>query len=98
MRSSFPSRIHKTLGFRLSAWYSGIFILSSVIFALVAYLSVFSSLGDHRVAIQRQLVEYKALVDAEGVSAIEALVARQRKPSRRTTFFIRIVNRDNRTV
>jgi signal transduction histidine kinase len=98
MRLSFPSGVHKTLGFRLSAWYAGIFILSSLIFALVAYLSVFSSLGDQRVAIQRQLAEYKVLVDTEGVTAIEALVARQRKPSRRSTYFIRIVNNDNRTV
>ena len=64
MRLSISSSFHRTLGFRLTAWYSGIFIVSSLVLLSVSYLFLFSSMRDHRRAIQSQLREYVALVEA----------------------------------
>jgi len=55
MRLKLPNDFHTKVGFRLTAWYSGMFILSSLIFSTVSYLSVFSTLRDNRPAIKATL-------------------------------------------
>ena len=96
MRSSLSKRLHKTLGFRLTAWYSAIFILSSLTFSIVSYLFVFSSVRDNRGVIEAQLSKYASLAEADGISAIENLVRQQQHPSRRSSFFVRIVDQIGR--
>ena len=98
MPLTFTSSFHRTLGFRLTAWYSGIFIVSSLILLSVSYLIVFSELRDERGAIQSQLREYAILVDTRGASALAQKFAEQRKPSRRNSFFARITDSDGATV
>ena len=54
-------RIQKTLGFRLTAWYSGVFILSTLALFGTAYVLLSSSLQRRdKEAIQLKLQEYAA--------------------------------------
>ena len=98
MRLKFNSSIHRTLSFRLTAWYSGIFIVSAIVLLAVSNLFLFSSMRDHRRAIQSQLREYVAVVEAEGVSGLANEFAKQRKPSRRNSYFARITNAASETI
>ncbi|HEU4478829.1 MAG TPA: histidine kinase dimerization/phospho-acceptor domain-containing protein, partial [Pyrinomonadaceae bacterium] len=98
MPSSSRKRFHKTLGFRLTFWYSSIFILSSLILSIVSFAFVFSTMRDNRNAIQLKLAEYRSLADSDGVQAVAKTLAEQRNPSRRTSFFVRVVAPGNKTV
>ena len=98
MPLSFRKRFHKTLGFRLTFWYSAIFIVSSLTLSIVSFAFVFSTMRDNRKAIQVQLAEYRSIAEAGGVQALEKIISQQRKPSRRTTFFVRVIAPANKTV
>jgi len=92
MPSRILSHFHKSLGFRLSFWYSVIFILSFLILSIVSYLFVFSTLRDNRTVTKEKLSEYVSLAETGGVKAVENLVRQQRRPSRRSSFFVRVVD------
>ena len=98
MRLRFPERFHKTLAFRLTFWYSAIFILSSLTFSVVSYLFVFSTVRDNRSAIETQLTKYQVIVASRGVGALEDHLQMQRVPSRRRTYFVRLVDPSNTTL
>ena len=98
MRLRFGSSFHRTLGFRLTAWYSGIFIVSSLVLLSVSYLFLFSSMRDHRGAIQSQLRKYVAVAEAGGVEGLANELAKQRRPSRRNSYFARITNAASETI
>jgi signal transduction histidine kinase len=98
MSLRFSRSFHRTLGFRLTSWYSGIFIVSSLTLLTVSYLFVFSTMGDQRSAIQSRLREYASVVETGGVSMLESKVREQRDPSRRNSFFARITNAANATI
>ena len=72
MLLKFPKHLHKKLSVRLTVWYSGIFILSSLAFSIVSYLFVFSTVRDNREAIQATLSQYTAKAEEGGVKAIDA--------------------------
>ena len=93
MHLKFPNGFHTKFWFRLTAWYSGIFILSSLIFSTVSYLAVFSTLRDNRELIQTTLSQYRQRVEEGGVEAIGSS-----GQSRRTSFFTRIVTPENETL
>lgn len=98
MRLRLPERFHKTLAFRLTFWYSAIFILSSLTFSVVSYLFVFSTVRDNRSAIETQLTRYQVMVARRGVGALEDHLQMQRAPSRRRTYFVRLVDPNNTTL
>jgi signal transduction histidine kinase len=87
----------RTLGFRLTSWYSGIFIVSSLVLLSVSYLFVFSTIRDQRSAIQSRLREYASIVETGGVPALESKFREQRRPSRRNSFFARVTTAANAT-
>src|SRR6266545_4103114 len=89
------NRFSKTLGFRLTLWYSAILILSSLTLSIVSYLFVFSTVRDNRAAIKAKLSEYVSIAEAGGLQAIENTIRQQRNPSRRNSFFVRVVDLDN---
>jgi len=93
-----PKHFHKKLSVRLTVWYSGIFILSSLVFSVVSYLFVFSTVRDNRNAIQATLSQYRPKAEDGGVKVVDALTRRQRNPSRRTSFFVRLVGPNNETL
>jgi signal transduction histidine kinase len=98
MRLKFPKRFHKTLAFRLTFWYSAIFILSFLVLSVISYLFVFSSIRDNRAAIKAELSEYVSLAERDGIEAIKTASRKQEKASRRTSFFVRLVDVDNTTL
>jgi signal transduction histidine kinase len=98
MRLRFPERFHRTLAFRLTFWYSAIFILSSLTFSVVSYLFVFSTVRDNRSAIEAQLARYQVMVVKRGVGALEDHLQMQRVASRRRTYFVRLVDPNNTTL
>lgn len=93
MPLKFPRVLRSKVGFRLTAWYSGIFIVSSLIFATVSYLSVFATLRDNRDAIQAALSQYRQEIETSGVMSLPSGYQ-----SRRSSFFIRIVTPENETL
>jgi signal transduction histidine kinase len=98
MRFKYLERFHKTLAFRLTFWYSAIFILGFLFLSVISYLFVFASIRDNRPAIRAALSQYVALAEQGGVQAIESAVRDQAHPSRRTSFFVRVVDADDKTI
>src|SRR5262249_26725930 len=91
MTSKLLNRARKKLGVRLTPWYSTIFILSSVILFIVAYLFLSSSLEEHREAVELKLREYLSLAEEGGVSAIQTAVDEDQDDYESTHFFVRIL-------
>jgi signal transduction histidine kinase len=85
------NRARKKLGVRLTLWYSTIFILSSVILFIVAYLFLSSSLEDHREAVELKLREYLSLAEEGGVPAIQRALEDDQDGNQSTHFFVRIL-------
>src|SRR5215510_10272953 len=85
------NRARKKLGVRLTLWYSTIFILSSVILFIVAYVFLSSSLEEHREAVELKLKEYLSLAEEGGVSAIQTAVDEDQDDYESTHFFVRIL-------
>jgi len=66
--------------------------------SIVSFLFVFSTVRDNRGAIQAQLAKYVDLAEAESVRAIDERIRQQRVASRRSSFFVRIVDPNNVTL
>ena len=93
MRSKFPDRLRKTFAFRLTLWYSAIFIVSSVMLFIVSYLFLSASVRDNQKVIQSKLKKYVSLAQKGGVPAVARAAS-----DWRNKFFVRIVAPGNRTV
>ena len=98
MRSKLFKRLRKSLAFRLTFWYSAIFILSFLALSILSYLFVFSAIRDNRASIKAELFESVVLVERDGIEAIKTASDRLEKASRRTSFFVRLVDVDNTTL
>lgn len=98
MRLRLPEGFHRTLAFRLTFWYSGIFILGFLLLSVISYFFVFASIRDNRPAIRKEMARYLDLAGKGGLQAIETRVKRQSDASRRRSFFVRVVDSDNRTI
>lgn len=98
MRLKFLKRFRNSFAFRLTFWYSAIFVLSFSLLSLVSYQFVFSSIRDNRSAIKAELSKYVALAKRDGIEAIKTASREQQTPSRRNSFFVRVVDSDNTTI
>ena len=92
------NRARKKLGVRLTLWYSTIFILSSLILFIVSYVFLSSSLEDTREAVQLKLSEYLSLGQEGGIPAIEKAIGDDQEGSRHTSFFVRILDSEDKIV
>ncbi len=94
-----PKRLRKKVGFRLTVWYSTIFIFSALFLFALAYFLLSSSLSkqDHE-AIQLKLEELSALYETGGRELIEREVTIEKKFEKKIPFFIRLAGRDNKTL
>ena len=92
------NRARKKLGVRLTLWYSTIFILSSLILFIVSYVFLSSSLEDTREAVQLKLSEYLSLGQEGGIAAIEKAIGDDQEGSRHTSFFVRILDSEDKIV
>jgi heavy metal sensor kinase len=92
-------QLRKKIGFRLTVWYSGIFILSSLFLFALAYFLLSSSLHkqDHE-AIQLRLQELSALYQTGGRELLEREVTVEKKFEKKIPFFIRLAGRENKTL
>ena len=97
MRLKFPKRLRNSLALRLTFWYSTVLIFSFLILSVVSYLFVFSSIRDNRRAIKAEIAKYISLAESGGMEAIKSASLRQANPSRRNSFFVRVVDPDNKT-
>ena len=85
----------RTLGFRLSLWYAGTFIVSSaLLFALLYFLLGAAIDGKDREVIQARLREYVAVYESGGVPALQSWIARVDEARKQRTFFVRVASRD----
>jgi signal transduction histidine kinase len=88
-----------TVGFRLTLWYSGMFILSmSFLFSLVYIILSASLIRQDRESIQAQLRELSSVYTEGGPDALERDVTREKKFEKRSSFFIRLADPGNETV
>jgi heavy metal sensor kinase len=92
-------QLRKKVGFRLTIWYSGIFILSALFLFALAYFLLSSSLSkqDHE-AIQLRLEELSALYQTGGRELLEREVTVEKKFEKKIPFFIRLSGSDNETL
>ncbi len=91
--------LRKTVGFRLTAWYSGIFIFSSLLLFGLSYFLLSSSLSKQDLeAIQLKLTELSALFESGGMEFLEREISIEKKFEKKTPFFIRVAGRGNRTL
>jgi heavy metal sensor kinase len=70
MPSSLPSRMRKSLGFRLTIWYALSFFAISAALSIISYVHLSTAVRDTRKIIQARLDEFAAIAREQGVDAI----------------------------
>lgn len=91
--------IPRTISFRLTAWYSIIFILVSFLLFGIAYFLLSSTLEKHsREAIQAKVKELALLYEKGGIPALEKEINSVKKFQQKRPLFIRIADPENRTL
>ena len=92
-------RIPKTIGFKLTFWYSGLFVFSVLLLFLFAYFYLETTLvrRDHE-EIQAKLQELKVLYESGGLPLMERNLRASQKFPGKNRFLIRLSDRRNRTV
>jgi signal transduction histidine kinase len=92
-----PKLFWNSLAVRLTLWYSAVLIFSFLILSIVSYLFVFSAIRDNRRAIKTEMAKYVELEKNGEIEAIRSSSLGRAKPSRRNSFFVRIVDSENKT-
>ena len=92
-------KIPKTIGFRLTVWYSGILVLSVFLLFLFTYFYLQATLirKDHE-EIATKLRELQVLYQAGGIGLIEQNLQASRKFPEKNKFLIRIADWHNHTL
>jgi signal transduction histidine kinase len=99
MFSRLPKNLRKTVGFRLTLWYSGIFILSSLLLFVLAYFLLSSSLSrQDQQTIQLKLKELSALYETGGMESLEREVTVEKKFEKKAPLLIRVAGRENKAL
>ena len=88
-----------TVGFRLTLWYSGMFILSmSLLFGLVYFILSASLKNQDHEMIQSRLRELSTVYGQGGVEALEREITREKKFKKSDSFLVRVAGPDRSTV
>ena len=75
MSLTLPKNLQKSVGFRLTVWYSGILILSSIfLFSLAYFLFSSSLIKQEHETIQLKLKELASLYEMGGMDFVERKV------------------------
>ena len=89
----------KSIKFKLTVLYSGLFLVSSLLLFAAIYASIASALTRHdREMLLTELRELAAENSNSGLQAIEKLIEVKRKFHRQHPFLVRIADAGNRTV
>jgi len=92
-------RLIRTTAFRLTLWYSSIFILSSLALFLLAYFLVSSTVRDQdQKMIQLKINEYVLMEQSEGTDALLKEIRQEHPSNRLAGFFVRVADPQNRTL
>jgi signal transduction histidine kinase len=98
MLSKALKQIPKTLGFRLTVWYSVLFILSSALLFGVAFLLVSSTIREHDQQIVQAKIDEYALVDrTDGLPALIQRIRLEEEANLESGIFIRLSDSQNKT-
>src|SRR5215467_4741408 len=90
------NHVHKTIGFRLIIWYSGIFALSALLLFVLTYLLLSSSLDQKiRTDVHSKLEEYAAQYRAGGLDGLRKEVALEKRSGKDTPVFVRVCASQN---
>ncbi len=88
-----------TTAFRLTAWYSSIFILSSLALFLLAFHMLSRMVAEQdRARITLKLNEYLITSREEGLDALIEEISREKRDYRSAGFFIRLADEENHTL
>jgi len=89
----------RTTAFRLTLWYSSIFILSSLALFLLAYFLVSLTVRDQdQKMIRLKINEYVLMEQAEGTDALLKEIRQEHSSNRLAGFFVRVADPQNRTL
>ena len=89
----------RTIGFKVTAWYSLIFTLSSLCIFLLAYVFLSSTLGKQNYEeILLELDEISMLYKIGGIEGLEKFVIESNHTRRTSPLFIRVSDRNNTTL
>jgi signal transduction histidine kinase len=92
-------RLRKTLSFRLTVWYSVLFILSYLVLFGLAYVQLAVALRQRdRESIHLKLQELAAYYQAEGLNGLQNGLALQERLQQTRPFFIRFATASNATL
>ncbi len=90
-------KLWRTLAFRLTLWYAGIFVLSSLTAFLLFYVSV-SSITQRRTdqELSNEITEFSFLFTAQGMGAVKANIALEAESQGVKDVFFRVVTPDGK--
>jgi heavy metal sensor kinase len=90
-------KLWRTLAFRLTLWYAGIFVLSSLAAFLVFYVS-FSSVTRWRTdrELSNEITEFSFLFTSQGMGAVKANIALEAESQGVKEVFFRVVTPDGK--
>jgi signal transduction histidine kinase len=89
------STLRRTLGLRLSVWYAGVFILSTLALVSISYALLSSSLAqrDHDI-IRATVREYASRYELGGIAALQRAVELEQRTGTEEQLYVRLVGRD----
>ncbi len=92
-------QLRQTLSFRLTLWYSAIFVISSLVLFVTAYLFLANSLRQKdQEAILGKLKDYQTQYQAGGIIALRNEIKFQKYGGKRQEYFVRLAGPHNRTL
>lgn len=92
-------RLRKTIGFRLACWFSGLFIVGTLLLFALAYVLLASSLRQYdRDSIQQRLRQLAAQYQATDLAGLKKELALEPRLRKVKPFFVRIADPRNLTV
>jgi signal transduction histidine kinase len=99
MFSKSLNRLKRTIGFRLTVWYSSILIASFLTLLAFAYLYFSSSIQKYdRDNIQTELNECVIQFQKSGVEGLQEEVEFEKRATRRDSVFVRLAGSDDQTI
>lgn len=99
MSSRALSHLRRTLSVRLVLWYSGLFILSSIVLFVAAVLLVSATFRgyDHQILLAR-IHEYSQIARSENTAALAARIRSNEETQQDSAIFIRLADPANRSL
>lgn len=93
------NRLWKRISFRLTLWYSGLFIVSVLALFGLAYFLMASSIQQReRDLIQAKLQEFTVQYQSGGIQALKRELIAENRTGKQNQFFVRVASPHNRTV